>query len=123
MIAVLLTLALSTSATTDRWVEVGATVVGGSVYVDKSTVVKSEDGTTVWVKFVGGGERVLGSPLAAEAMARVSFSCSHMTYSVHDVIRRDGAGRPLPPQATDKVDDRTVVPDTIYEALWNATCR
>lgn len=123
MIAAILALALGTTATTDRWVEVGATVVGGSVYVDKSTVLKSEDGTTVWVKFVGGGERVLGSPLAAEAMARVSFSCSKMTYSVHEVVRHDGAGRPLPPQANDKVEGRTVVPDTVYEALWNATCR
>lgn len=123
MIGAILALALATSGTTDRWVEVGTTVAGGSVYVDNSTVLKSNDGTTVWVKFVGGGERALGSALAAEAMARVSFSCSKMTYAVLDVVRRDGAGRQLPPQAADKTDERPVVPDTVYEVLWNATCK
>jgi len=109
-----------------RWRFVTVSLKGSVISYDKDTVQRADGAVTAWVQFVHQGDEkpyIPSKGYSSKTLNRERVSCERMTTQTLSFAEYDDKGNVLANGTYLSGSPQPVVPDSVYEAVWQALCR
>lgn len=107
-----------------RWSLVGVAHNGMVIRYDQSTMHRSGDTVTLWVRYdFAKDPPVINGQAAQYSLRRESYSCGAMLNATYSAIYYTADGGVISSQVMPALEYTAIIPESVAEQTWSVICK